>query len=119
MPEEKLVHESDIELLGDRYQIKVFCRANGRHFAKTRFAADDIIINDGSSLEEALASHEMLPSRRQKPPGPPGTERKTQKRQKVSPVAGNSPLILLAIAKDLFPCRKSPCFPIFTGLKVI
>jgi hypothetical protein len=60
MPEEKLVHESDIELLGDRYQIKVFCRTNGRYFAKTRFAADDIIINDGSSLEEALASHEML-----------------------------------------------------------
>jgi len=60
MPEETLVHESDIELHGDHYQIKVFCRANGRHFAKTRFAADDIIINDGPSLEEALASHERL-----------------------------------------------------------
>ena len=60
MPEETLVHESDVELHGDRYQIKVFCRANGRHFAKTRFAADDIIINDGSSLEEALANHERL-----------------------------------------------------------
>jgi hypothetical protein len=60
MPEETLVHESDVELHGDRYQIKVFCRANGHHFAKTRFAADDIIINDGASLEEALASHERL-----------------------------------------------------------
>ena len=60
MPEETLVHESDVELHGDRYQIKVFCRANGRYFAKTRFAADDIIINDGSSLEEALANHERL-----------------------------------------------------------
>jgi len=60
MPEETLVHESDLELHGDRYQIKVFCRANGRHYAKTRFAADDIIINDGPSLEEALSSHESL-----------------------------------------------------------
>ena len=60
MPEETLVRELDIVLQGDCYQIKVFCRANGRHFAKTRFAADDIIINDGSSLEEALANHERL-----------------------------------------------------------
>jgi hypothetical protein len=60
MPEEILVHESDLELHGDRYQIMVFCRADGRHFAKTRFAEDDIIINDGPTLAEALARHEML-----------------------------------------------------------
>jgi hypothetical protein len=60
MTEETLVYESHIELHGDRYQIKVFCRSNGRHFAKTLFAADDIIINDGPSLEEALANHERL-----------------------------------------------------------
>ena len=60
MPEETLVHESDLEILGDRYQIMVFCRADGRHFAKTRFGEDDIIINDGPSLAEALAKHEKL-----------------------------------------------------------
>ncbi len=60
MPEETLVHESDLELLGDRYKIMVFCRSDGRHFAKTRFGKDDIIINDGPSLAEALAKHEKL-----------------------------------------------------------
>jgi len=60
MTEEKLVHKSDIELHGSHYQILVFCREDGRHFAKTRFAMDDIIINDGDSLEEALAKHEKL-----------------------------------------------------------
>ncbi|HEX2768683.1 MAG TPA: hypothetical protein VHN12_05325 [Geobacteraceae bacterium] len=60
MPEETLVHEMDIELHGDRYQIMVFCRADGRHFAKTLFGEDDIIINDGPSLAEALAKHEKL-----------------------------------------------------------
>ena len=60
MTGEKLVHKSDIELHGSRYQIMVFCREDGRHFAKTLFGMDDIIINDGNSLEEALAKHEKL-----------------------------------------------------------
>ena len=34
--------------------------ADGRHFAKTHFGDDDIIINDGASLEEALARHNKL-----------------------------------------------------------
>jgi hypothetical protein len=60
MSEETLVHKTDIVLHGDTYQIMVFCRADGRHFAKTHFSEGDIIINDGSSLEEALAKHEKL-----------------------------------------------------------
>ncbi len=60
MSEEILVHRTDIELHGDCYEITVFCRADGRHFAKTHFGEGDIIINDGASLEEALAKHEML-----------------------------------------------------------
>ena len=60
MSEELLVHKTDIVLQGESYQILVFCRADGRHFAKTHFSAGDIIINDGSSLEEALAKHEKL-----------------------------------------------------------
>ena len=60
MADEILVHESEIEVHGDLYKIKVFCREDGRHFAKTRFGNDDIIINDGASLEEVLLKHERL-----------------------------------------------------------
>jgi len=60
MSEEKLVHRTDIELHGDLYQIMVFCREDGRHFAKTFFAEDDIIINDGATLEEVLVKHQRL-----------------------------------------------------------
>ncbi len=60
MNDERLVHKTDIELHGDRYQIMVYCREDGRHFAKTLFADDDVIINDGSTLEDALAKHERL-----------------------------------------------------------
>lgn len=59
MEELRLVHQTEIEMNGDRYTVKVFCRADGRHVATTRFEDDDII-NDGDSLEEALAKHESL-----------------------------------------------------------
>ena len=60
MIDEKLVHRTEIEFQGDRYEIAVYCRTDGRHFARTYFGDDDVIINDGSSLEEALARHERL-----------------------------------------------------------
>lgn len=60
MTGETLVHTAEIELNGDRFEILVYCRDDGRHFAKTRFGENDIIINDGQSLEEALAKHERL-----------------------------------------------------------
>jgi hypothetical protein len=60
MIKEVLVHKAEIELHGDHYQIMVYCRDDGRHLAKTSFTADDIIINDGSSLEEVLEKHERL-----------------------------------------------------------
>lgn len=42
--------------------IEVFIRPNGTHFAKTAFSADDVIINEGESCEEALRRHrELLP----------------------------------------------------------
>lgn len=59
MEELELVHQTEIEMNGDRYTVTVFCRADGRHVAKTRFENDDII-NDGDSLEEVLAKHESL-----------------------------------------------------------
>jgi len=60
MTGETLVHTAEIELNGNRFEILVYCRDDGGHFAKTRFGANDIIINDGNSLEEALAKHEKL-----------------------------------------------------------
>lgn len=60
MPDDKLVHQTQIELDGDEYQIKVYCRQDGRHFAQTRFDNEDIIISDGPSLDDALTKHEKL-----------------------------------------------------------
>ncbi len=60
MVDERLVHKAEMELNGFRYEILVYCRVDGRHFAKTLFDENDIIINDGYSLEEALAKHEKI-----------------------------------------------------------
>jgi hypothetical protein len=60
MTGETLVHKREVELNGDRYEILVFCREDGRHFARTRFGENDIIIHDGQSLEEALEKHEKI-----------------------------------------------------------
>ena len=38
----------------------VFLRQDGRHIAKTFFAQEDVIINDGHSLEDALDRHQRL-----------------------------------------------------------
>lgn len=62
MDEATLVHESGLEIGGTTYQIHIYCRGDGRHFALTRLGGKDIIINDGKSLEEALARHQgVLP----------------------------------------------------------
>lgn len=57
-----LVHQTEIQLEGDSYQVQVFCREDGRHFAKTHLGGGDIIINDGLSLQDVLVKHsELLP----------------------------------------------------------
>jgi len=60
MTQGKLVHESHIEVDGDRYNVLVYCRDDGRHFAKTHLGGEDIIINDGMTLEDVLLKHEHL-----------------------------------------------------------
>ena len=60
MTGEKLVHRSEVDLNGNRYEIQVFCHDNGRFFARTSFGENDIIIHDGSSLEEVLLKHEQV-----------------------------------------------------------
>jgi len=58
--EEMLLQSSELELNGEVFQIKVFCSAAGRFFAKTCLGEGDFIITDGPSLPEALKKHEDL-----------------------------------------------------------
>lgn len=58
----RLVHEGTVSFQGEEFEVKVFCRDDGRHFAKTSFSDSDVIINDGQTLEEVLHRHsELLP----------------------------------------------------------
>lgn len=60
MSDEFLVHQAEVNLEGNLFEIHVYRRIDGRYFAKTRFGENDIIINDGLSLEEALTKHERV-----------------------------------------------------------
>lgn len=58
----KLVHEGTVTVQGEEFEVKVFCREDGRHFAKTSFSESDVIINDGQTLDDVLNRHrELLP----------------------------------------------------------
>ena len=57
---EMLVHQSLIEISGHRYEVCVYARNDGLHFAKTMFSQQDIVINDGLSLSHALEKHRNL-----------------------------------------------------------
>lgn len=57
-----LVHTCRIPIGTVEYEVEVYSRADGWHIAKTILQGDDVIINDGPSLEEALHRHrEILP----------------------------------------------------------
>jgi hypothetical protein len=58
--EEILVHKCQVEIAGTRYEVHVFLLEDGRHVAKTVLDRDDILINDGPSLEEVLDKHQSL-----------------------------------------------------------
>jgi hypothetical protein len=58
--EEMLLHSSELELNGEVFQIKVFCSAAGRFFAKTCLGDNDFIITDGPTVPETLKRHEDL-----------------------------------------------------------
>jgi hypothetical protein len=59
MSGEMLVHKSEVDLNGDRYEILVFCREDGRYLPD-QFRRNDVIIHDGPSLEDVLAKHEKV-----------------------------------------------------------
>ena len=57
---ETLVHTCHLEIQDDRYEVLIYVRGDGRHVAKTVFSPEDIIINDGITLDEVLAKHQRL-----------------------------------------------------------
>jgi hypothetical protein len=57
---EILVHQSVLEICGHHYEVCVYARKDGLHFAKTMLTAQDIVINDGFSLAHALEKHRNL-----------------------------------------------------------
>jgi hypothetical protein len=57
---ELLVHQSVVEIGGHHYEVCVYARNDGLHFAKTTLAPQDIVINDGLSLAHALEKHRNL-----------------------------------------------------------
>jgi len=60
MDSEFLVHQSRIEVAGHHYDVFVYRRGDGSHIAKTFFAPHDVIVNDGSSLDDVLMKHRHL-----------------------------------------------------------
>ncbi|PLY01362.1 MAG: hypothetical protein C0624_10510 [Desulfuromonas sp.] len=60
MMNENLIHKGTVQVGSDIYEVLVFLRHDGRHVAKTFFAHEDVLINDASSLEEALEKHQRL-----------------------------------------------------------
>lgn len=60
MDEVQLVHQLTCDFEGREYLIEVFSRPDGSHFARTKFSAQDVIISDGFSFEEALLRHQDL-----------------------------------------------------------
>ncbi len=56
----KLVHKTHFEYENTFYEIAVYCNSDGHHYAETNLSSDDIIINDGPSLDEVLRKHANL-----------------------------------------------------------
>lgn len=56
---EVIVHKGLCQVGGKDYEILVYS-CNGRHFAKTVFAPEDIIISDGRTVDEVLSRHQRL-----------------------------------------------------------
>ncbi|PLX76146.1 MAG: hypothetical protein C0615_07170 [Desulfuromonas sp.] len=60
MENETLVHQCRLPIGADEYEILVFSRPDGSHIAKTVIDVDDVIINNGMSLNEALEKHRQV-----------------------------------------------------------
>ncbi len=54
------VHTSTLEIAGREYEIVVYSRPDGSHVARTAFGPNDVILNDGVTLDDVLAKHRNL-----------------------------------------------------------
>jgi len=62
MEKEILVHKCHLPIDSEEYEVLVYSRPDGVHIAKTVLDADDIIVNDGPTLDVVLEKHrELLP----------------------------------------------------------
>jgi hypothetical protein len=57
MDESDSILETTLQISGRPYEIKVFRRCNGKHYAVTRFGENDTIVSDGNSIEDTLRVH--------------------------------------------------------------
>jgi len=57
MDDSDTIFETTMDIFGKPYEVKVFKRCNGKHFAMTRFSAGDVIVSDGNSVEDTLRVH--------------------------------------------------------------
>jgi len=51
------VLQTALLISGRPYEISVFRRSNGKHFALTRFSDCDSVVSDGCSVEDTLRQH--------------------------------------------------------------
>jgi hypothetical protein len=57
MDESGSILRTSLQISGRPYEIKVFRRNNGKHFAMTSFSDSDTIVSDGDSIEDTLRVH--------------------------------------------------------------
>lgn len=60
MENETLIHKCRFYVAGQDYDVFIYSRPDGSHIAKTFFTSQDVIINDGLSLDDVLAKHQRL-----------------------------------------------------------
>ena len=57
MKQWNVVRRSELKVAGIRYGVQIFSRGDGNFFARTKLRDGDVIIIDGTSIEEVLARH--------------------------------------------------------------
>jgi hypothetical protein len=60
MGPELLVHKCQMPIAGEEYEVLIYCRPDGSHVAKTYFSPEDVIINDGKTVDDVLSKHQRL-----------------------------------------------------------
>ena len=60
MQEDRVVHKARQRVNNKTYGIRVYQKPNGMYYAKTDLSYIDVIINDGTSLDEVVKIHKTL-----------------------------------------------------------